>query len=98
MQIEANGNEVTITGNVKSVEDSIKIKDAVGKLMAQGNRSISLKIVDSLSLTSTAIGFLMKIVNQDQVQLTVTVGDPRLYTLLDDLSLLRQFNVRVAGQ
>ena len=99
MDIERKGsNEVIITGNIKSVDDSIRIKETIGSLMAQGSRSIQLRIVDSLSLTSTAIGFLMKIVHQDKVQLSITVSDRRLYTLLEELALLQKFNVRLAGQ
>ena len=96
MQIEGKGsNQVMITGNVKSVDDSIKIKEAISGVLARGNRSVELNLVDSLSLTSTTIGYLMKLVNQDQVKLSVTVGDSRLYTLLEDLALLQKFNVRL---
>ena len=99
MHIEANGsNEVVITGNVKSVEDSIRIKDTVGGLIAKGSHNVQLRMVDSLSLTSTAIGFLMKIVHQDKVQLSITVGDRRLYTLLEELGLVQKFNVRLTGK
>jgi hypothetical protein len=98
MQLECNGkNEVVITGNIKSVDDSIKIKDTINGLMSQGAGNIQLKIIDSLSLTSTAIGFLMKLVNQDKLQLSVTVGDRRLYTLLEELCLLQKFNVHLSG-
>jgi hypothetical protein len=98
MLIEQKGsNEVVVTGNIKTDEDSLKIKDALNKLLAQGNRAIHLKIKDSLSMTSTTIGFLMKLVHQDNVQLSISVGDSRLYTLMEELSLLQQFNVRLAG-
>lgn len=98
MHLERKGNsEVVITGNIKSVDDSVKIKETINGMMAQGCGSIQLRIVDSLSLTSTAIGFLMKLVHQDKLQLTVNVGDRRLYTLLEDLCLLEKFNVRYLG-
>lgn len=99
MDIEQKGsNEVIITGNIKSVEDSLVIKNALNKLVTQGNRSIHITIKDSFSMTSTTIGFLMKLVHHENVQLSVSVGDKRLYTLLEELSLLQQFNVRFAGQ
>jgi len=99
MLIEQSGNrEVIITGNIKSVDDSILIKNTINDLVAQGSRSIHLKIKDSLSLTSTAIGFLMKLVHQQRVQLMVSVEDRRLYALLEDLCLLEVFNVRLVEQ
>lgn len=88
-------NEVIITGNIKSVEDSIQIKTTINELLARGSRSIHLKIMDSLSMTSTMIGFLMKVVHQEKVHLLITVGDSRLYSLLEELSLVQQFNVHL---
>lgn len=88
-------NEVIITGNIKSGEDSIQIKTTINELLARGSRSIHLKIMDSLSMTSTMIGFLMKVVHQEKVHLLITVGDSRLYSLLEELSLVQQFNVHL---
>ncbi|NTV13022.1 MAG: hypothetical protein HGA96_03675 [Desulfobulbaceae bacterium] len=97
MHIEQIGNnELVITGNIKSVEDSIEIKNTINKLVAQSSKFIHLNIKDSLSLTSTAIGFLLKLVHQEKVHLSILVGDKRLYSLLEELSLLQQFNVRLA--
>lgn len=96
MHIEhAGDNEVVITGNIKSVEDSLLIKDTINTLVAQGSQNIHLKIKDSLSITSTMIGFLMKLVHQEKVHLFITVGDSRLYSLLEELKLLQQFNVHL---
>lgn len=96
MHIEhAGDNEVVITGNIKSVEDSLLIKETINTLVAQGSQNIHLKIKDSLSITSTMIGFLMKLVHQEKVHLFITVGDSRLYSLLEELKLLQQFNVHL---
>jgi hypothetical protein len=99
MQIEQkNKNELSITGNIKSIEDGLEIKAAVGDLQSKGATSIVLKIVDSFSMTSTVIGHLMKLVNIDKVMISLVVGDERLYSLLEELSLIKQFNVRLAGK
>ncbi|OGU14188.1 MAG: hypothetical protein A2076_01955 [Geobacteraceae bacterium GWC2_53_11] len=96
MHIEhAGDNEVVITGNIKSVEDSLLIKETINTLVAQGSQNIHLKIKDSLSITSTMIGYLMKLVHQEKVHLFITVGDSRLYSLLEELKLLQQFNVHL---
>lgn len=96
MHIEhAGDNEIVITGNIKSVENSLLIKETINTLVAQGSQNIHLKIKDSLSITSTMIGFLMKLVHQEKVHLFITVGDSRLYSLLEELKLLQQFNVHL---
>jgi len=96
MRIQSSGNnELTISGNIKSIEDSSLIKETVTALKAGGATSLVLRIPDSFSMTSTVIGFLMKLVNVDQMRVFLVVGDPRLYQLLDELSLAQAFNLRL---
>jgi hypothetical protein len=95
MQIEHKGsNELNITGNIKSIEDSLEIKEALNTLQKKGARSILLRIQDSFSMTSTVIGHLMKLVNIDKVSISMVVEDQRLFQLLEELSLIQTFNVR----
>jgi len=95
MQILKSGhNELTISDNIKSIEDSSAIKEKTNALIKEGATSILLKIQDSFSMTSTVIGFLMKLVNVDKIRVSLVVGDERLYQLLDELSLIQAFNVR----
>ena len=95
MQIETTGsNELSINGNIKSIEDGMAIKEAMNALKNQGAKSIQVKIQDSFSMTSTVIGFLMKLVNIDQIRISLFVSDRRLYQLLEELSLVQAFNVR----
>jgi len=99
MQIEHNGsNELTIVGNIKSIEDSIDIKEAINALQNAGAKNLLLRIQDSFSMTSTVIGYLMKLVNLDKVSISLIVGDNRLYELLEELSLIQPFNVKLAGK
>ena len=96
MQIKVNGgSEITIMGNIKSIEDSLEIKNAIIALQKRGAKSILLRILDSFSMTSTVIGHLMKLVNLDKVAVSMVVGDDRLYQLLEELSLIHPFNVRL---
>ena len=95
---ESGANELIITGNIKSIEDSKQIQSAVELLLKTGVKNITLKINDSFSMTSTVIGYLMKVINVDKIQLSLVVGDRRLYKLLEDLSLSAPFRVRQAGE
>ena len=98
MHIERNRNEVLITGNIKSIEDSLLIKDTINGVLEQGVRNIHIKIMDSFSMTSTVIGFLMKLVNHDKIPLSISVCDNRLHDLLEELNLLQIFNVRIVAK
>jgi hypothetical protein len=98
MQIEQKGsNELVIIGNIKSIEDSMAIKEAINALRNAGNKNILLRIQDSFSMTSTVIGYLMKLINIDKISISLVIGDQRLHQLLDELGLVQQFNVRLVG-
>lgn len=86
--------ELVISGNIKTIDDSIALRAAVQKLVDGGCSSIMLKIPDSFAMPSAVIGYLMKLVNRDKVQLNVIAGDQRLRELLDELQLTEQFGVR----
>lgn len=86
--------ELIISGNIKTIDDSIALRAAVQKLVDGGCSSIMLKIPDSFAMPSAVIGYLMKLVNRDKVQLNVIAGDQRLRELLDELQLTEQFGVR----
>ncbi len=97
MQIERHGSsELKITGNIKSIEDSLAIKEAIAGLKKDGATSILLRISDSFSMTSTVIGHVMKLVTIDNIRVAIVVGDRRLYELLDELNLVQLFNVALA--
>lgn len=96
--VHNNSNELAIIGNIKSIEDSMEIKKAISVLQQKGAKSILLKIQDSFSMTSTVIGHLMKLVNIDKISISLVVGDHRLYDLLEELSLIQPFNVRLTGK
>ncbi len=95
MTITTSGsNELTIDDTIKSIDDCIALKEAVNTLLAAGNRSLTLRITNSFSLPSAVIGFLMKLVRQDRIVLTLLTGDHRLYELLEELQLVELFGVR----
>ena len=93
MKLSIDDSMLTITDNIKSVEDFQDIKIALDK-MKNSYTSISIKILNSLSITSSVIGYLMKLIHKDGVRLSVTVGDKRLVDLLNDLGLSSELNVK----
>jgi len=95
MEISNVGNVVTIKGNIKSIGDFQSIKKCLDEIIVN-HKSISLKIINSISITSSVIGYLTKIVFKNNIHLTMSVADQRLYDLLDELSLISQFNVKKA--
>ncbi|MDE7169921.1 MAG: hypothetical protein K2N67_06965 [Mucispirillum sp.] len=93
MEISKIGNEITIMGNIKNTADYQKIKDSVSELVKGGTSSIIIKTPESFSMTSSVIGFFIKVIYQDKVSIHVYVKDDRLYSLLEDLNLIDTFKV-----
>jgi len=93
MEIKSSGSTVTITGNIKSVSDYQEIKNLVDSLAAQ-NQSLIINIDDSLSMTSSVIGYFNKLILKDKINIQMNIGNKQLLELLKDLNLVSTFNVK----
>lgn len=93
MEIEASSNNITIKGNIKSVSDFQRIKQVVDGVIAS-YKDISINIIDSLSITSSIIGYLNKLVLKDNINIHMNVGNDQLLHLLDDLNLVSTFKAK----
>ena len=88
MEIHRHGSEIVINGNIKNTADYQSIKDNVNALVSSGIKSIIVKTPESFSMTSSVIGFFIKVIFQDKVAIQ------RLYSLLEDLNLIETFKVQ----
>jgi len=93
MQISSSSNVATISGNIKTVSDFQEIKSTID-LMIQQHKSITLKITDSLSITSSVIGYFNKLVLKDKINLSMSIGNEKLIELINDLNLTSTFKAR----
>ena len=93
MTITHNGNSVTIVGNIKSISDYQTIKSTFDAII-QEHKSIVLTITESISITSSVIGYFNKLVLKDGIKIDMRVGNNQLMELVDELSLKSVFNAR----
>jgi len=93
MDIAVSSNKITINGNIKSINDYQKIKEAIDEI-AQTNKHIILNITDSISIISSVIGYLNKLVLKDNIDLEINIGDEQLMELFEDLNLVSLFKVK----
>lgn len=85
---------VDIIGNIKSIDDYNEIKRVTQQLASKGAKDMTINIRDSLSMVSSVIGYFMKLINVDTVKVHMNIWDERLYSLLEQLSLVDVFNAR----
>jgi len=93
MELQISSNTVTIAGNIKSISDFQAIKQGVDDVVV-AHKSIHLNIVDSLSITSSVIGYLNKLVLKDNIDIHMNIGNEQLLHLLDDLNLVSIFKAK----
>ncbi|WP_457743523.1 hypothetical protein [Sulfurimonas sp.] len=92
MNISVSGRVVTIVGNIKSINDYQALKDSLDSVTKNG-KSIIINIEDSISITSSVIGYLTKLVQKDNIDVQIKVGDANLYELFDEINLVELFKV-----
>jgi hypothetical protein len=96
MQLTRSHDEgITISGNIKTLDDYQAIRDMATKILSAGGTSLSLQILDSFSMPSAVIGFLVKLIHKEKVRVSMEVGDKRLLELLDELHLVELFDARL---
>lgn len=93
MDISVSNNTLTILGNIKSVADYQTIKSTVDRL-ANSNDNINIHIPESISITSSIIGYLNKLILKDKKNLTMSIGNDQLMELLEDLNLKTLFKAK----
>lgn len=90
MEVKVTGGSVKVFGNIKSISDFQLIKSTIDGVIRE-HRSITIEVMDSLSMTSSVIGYLNKLVQSDKIDLSLRVGNIQLLALLDDLKLTHIF-------
>jgi len=93
MKLKIEGNRLVIEGNIKSLKDLEDIKSALDSMKKEHN-SIKIDIVDSISITSSVIGYINKLIHADNVNISIEVGTQQLYEILDELNLIDEFKVK----
>jgi hypothetical protein len=93
MEITSSGDNIKIIGNIKSISNFSEIKKVVDSVATQ-HKKITIEIVDSLSITSSVIGYFNKLVLKDKVDVNMRIGNDQLMSLIDDLNLTSVFKAR----
>lgn len=95
MDISISSNTITVNGNIKSISDFQEIKQAADGVITQ-HKSLVLNITDSLSITSSIIGYFNKLVLKDGIDIHMNIGDEQLLHLIEDLNLTSTFKAKKA--
>lgn len=95
MEITSSSNTINISGNIKSINDFSEIKNLIDSVVTQ-HKSVTINIIDSLSITSSVIGYFNKLILKDNINIDMRIGNDQLMHLLSDLNLASTFKARKA--
>ncbi|MCX8085004.1 MAG: hypothetical protein N3C60_08805 [Calditerrivibrio sp.] len=87
------GNEVLVGGDVVNITDYRLIKESVLKAIGSEGKYVKVIFSDAESLTSSVIGFFLKLVQKDNIEVKMVVKKNTLMSLLEILGLVKIFNV-----
>ncbi len=93
MKISSASDLITIHDNIKSISDYQDIKSTFDKVIKE-YKTINVHIIDSVSITSSVIGYLNKLVLKDKIVIQMSLGNDQLFELFEDLNLSPLFNVQ----
>ncbi len=94
--LEKSSAVVCVEGNIKSSSDASMIRSAIEKLAdEEPQKMIVLRIKDSFIITSSVIGFLVKFINKDKLNIVLEIGNAELFSMLEEMELHRLFRAKV---
>lgn len=93
MKVRKEGNSVVIEGNIKTIGDFQAIKHILDEMILDVS-TINIILLDSISITSSVIGYLTKLVHKDKVNISLSIENKELVSLMDDLGLSELLHVR----
>jgi len=94
MHLTRRGSEITIEGNIKTISDFQAIKEMIDSLAVE---QLHIIVKDSISMTSSVIGYFTKLVLKDKVKLSLSIGNEELVGLLEELGVHELLHVRKLG-
>ncbi|OQX74385.1 MAG: hypothetical protein B6D59_02695 [Campylobacteraceae bacterium 4484_4] len=87
-------NGIEIYGTIRDMNEITQIKDQIEALKLGEGEILNISIRGSFAMPSALIGYLLKLVEQQKIDLSLTVDDEMLAELLEDLNLQKVFNLR----
>lgn len=93
MKVKREGNSVVLEGNIKTIGDFQAIKQILDEMILDAT-TINIILLDSISITSSVIGYLTKLVHKDKMNISLSIENKELVSLMDDLGLTDLLHVR----
>ncbi len=95
MDIKVEGNNIIVNGLVRGNAEVDEIKSVATNLI-NSHKSIIILLESSYVIPSSLIGYLLKIIHDNKINVSIRVKQKELYELLDRLNLVSALRVSKA--
>lgn len=93
MRLEKVGEDrLNVYGSILNLRDSDDLRNGIREILDDKD-GISIDILESDTITSSIIGFLLKVCKKEKKDLKLSVKSVHLYDMLKSMELLEVFNV-----
>ena len=86
MTLTHKNSSINIEGSVKNSEDLSTLKVAIESSIVNSN-ALTLVFKDTFVINSSLIGYLVNLINEKNIDISVHVGNDALYELIDYLGM-----------
>ena len=93
ISLNVKNNEVIVSGDVVSISDYWLIKEKVINLVEKGHKEIIITFNDAEFLSSSIIGFFLKLVLKDRINLKLKAKNPQFRSFMEILGLVKTFQI-----
>jgi len=95
LDIKVEGNNIIVNGLVRGNAEVDEIKSVATNLI-NSHKSIIILLESSYVIPSSLIGYLLKIIHDNKINVSIRVKQKELYELLDRLNLVSALRVSKA--
>lgn len=86
---------IQVEGAIKTIEENQKVKSAIDDVIQNDPKAvIDIYLKNTDVITSSLIGFLIKMIYGENLKITIYAGSEKLYTLIEKLNLIDTLNIK----
>ncbi|MCS7214613.1 MAG: hypothetical protein RMI30_00470 [Thermodesulfovibrio sp.] len=93
IEVSVSNNLIRIYGQVQNIADYALIREKIVEMISNNFRDIKIVFEESNAVTSSIIGFLLKVTQKDKINIHVVAKNEDLYLLFEILGLIDIFKV-----
>lgn len=90
---QTDSNAVSIHGNIARIDEYDDLRHIVLPMVELGAKSLHFHFEGTLLLSSSALGFLLRLVRQDKIEINFYIDNPEFDHFIQNMHLHQHFKI-----